>query len=178
MIRELHHSQNPEKELVVDDNARKFLSQSLDDSFFADKQVISFDLVVDWLETDETSEKKLAHKTFDDGSTQIQLIAKVMRDDGVRKTVKEPLSEERYRELTTDSILHLEKKRCEFSIEQNGVEYDTKYDIFADGKLHMLEVDAKNNDDRVSFNPEDFPAKLEEVTGNLKYYGYRICNVL
>lgn len=178
MTKETTPAQSPEKEPAIDDNARKFLSQPLDDSFFGDKQVATFDLVVDWLETDEVKEKKLAYKTFDDGTIQILLISKVMQDDGSRKTVKEPLTEERYRELSCDSTLHLEKNRREFSVEQDGVKYDMKYDVLADGKLHMLEVDAEDDDDRACFQPDSFPTELEEVTGNLDYYGYRVCSVL
>lgn len=178
MTNETTPTNSPENEPAIDDNARKFLSQPLDDSFFDGKQVTSFKLVVDWLETDEASEKKLAYKTFDDDTTQILLISKVTQHDGSRKTVKKPLEEEHYRELTSDSVQHLEKNRREFSVVQNGVKYDMKYDVFADGKLYILEVDAESDDDRVAFSQDDFPADLKEVTGNLSYYGYRVCGIL
>lgn len=169
---------SPEKLEALDDNARKFIATPLDDSFFDGKDVTSFDLIVDWLETDEASEKKLAHKTFGDGATQILLISKATQDDGSRKTIKEPLTDKRYREMVANSILHLEKNRREFRVVQNGVWYDMKYDVFADGKFHMLEVDTEDNDKRIAFNIDDFPAELEEVTGNRDYYGYHICSVL
>jgi hypothetical protein len=169
---------SPEKQEALDDNARKFIITPLDNSFFDDKNVTSFDLVVDWLETDEASEKKLAYKIFDDGATQILLISKVTQDDGNRKTVKEPLTDEQYRDMLAESVLHLEKNRREFRLVQSGVEYDMKYDVFADAKLCILEVDAKDDNRRAAFNAEDYPDELEEVTGNMDYYGYRICGVL
>jgi len=169
---------SPEKREALDDNARKFITAPLDDSFFDDEEVTSFNLVVDWLETDEASEKKLAYKTYKDGKKQVLLISKVTQAGGNRRTVKEPLTNERYREMLVDSMLHLEKSRHEFRVAQNGVEYDIKYDVFADGKLYMLEVDASDDHSRAAFDREDFLSELVEVTGNMDYYGYRICGVL
>lgn len=169
---------SPEKVVGLDDNARKFIVSPLDDSFFDDKSVTSFDLIVDWLETNEVSEKKLAHKIFDDGTEQILLISKATQTDGSRKTVKQQLTEEQYRELSKDSVLHLEKNRREFTVIQGGVSYDVKYDVFSDGALHMLEVDSKNDEDRDSFDVNSFPGKLDEVTGNMDYYGYRVSKML
>ncbi len=168
---------NPEKGEALDDNARKFITEPLDAQLFDDKQVTSYTLVVDWLETNKASEKKLAHKTFEDGTVQILLITKLTRG-GNRKTVKEPLTEERYHQLAAGSLLHLEKTRHEFSYVQDGVTFSMKYDMFAGGTLHMLEVDAPGDDERVAFSPSQFPGGLGEVTGNLEYYGYRICAVL
>jgi hypothetical protein len=173
-----HSINTPEKRETLDDNARKFITEPLDAQFFDDKLVTSFTLVVDWLETDESSEKKLAYKTFDDSNTQILLISKITHADGSRKTLKEPLTSAQYDELAGESVLHLEKKRYEFKYEQAGNEFELKYDVFADNKLHMLEVDAAGDDMRAAFTPEEFPATLSEVTGNLDYYGYRVCGVL
>lgn len=170
--------EKPERKETMDDNDRKFITQPIDPQLLAEAN--SFTLVVDWLETDKAREKKLARKTFEDGSVQILLIAKVTID-GKRKTVKEPLSEERYHEYLdgrSKSAPHLEKKRYEFAYTQDGAEFGMKYDVFAGGGLHMLEVGASSDEERASFAPEHFPAAMREVTGNLDYYGYRVCEVL
>lgn len=167
---------SPEKREALDDNARKFTTVLIDQHFIDSLRPTSFTIIVDWLETDVSKEKKLAHKTFEDGTTQILLIAKETQD-GNRKTVKKPLAQERYNELVSESVLHLEKKRYEFKYDQNGKEFELKYDVFADDKLHMLEVDAASDDMRAAFAPEEFPSPLSEVTGNLNYYGYRVCSV-
>lgn len=162
---------------MLDDNARKFVTEPIPSDFFEGLRVKSFTLAVDWLEADEDYETKLARKTFDDGTVQILLIRKQTTDEG-RKTTKEPLDEGRYRELLTQSILHLKKHRRELTYEQGGVSFEIKYDVFTDGRLHMLEVDAFSDEDRTNFVPEDFPAELQEVTGDISYYGYRVCGIL
>jgi len=42
----------------------------------------------------------------------------------------------------------------------------------------MLEVDASDERERNSFSPDDFPADLEEVTGDIRYYGYRVAEII
>jgi hypothetical protein len=49
-----------------------------------------------------------------------------------------------------------------------------KYDEFADDELRLLEVDAASEEERGAFSPSDFPSKLDEITGDMQYYGYRI----
>jgi hypothetical protein len=168
---------NPEKKEKLEDNARKFTTEALDLEFLEDNNASSFTLTVDWLETGEDTEVKVAHKKFDDGKVQILLIAKTTQD-GNRISEKEEISEERYQQLKTSSALHLEKKRYEFEYAQNGTRFSVKYDEFADGKLNMLEVDASSEKQRESFSPTDFPAELEEVTGDMRYYGYRVAEVI
>jgi hypothetical protein len=168
---------NPEKKEKLDDNARKFLTETLDPAFLNKNGASSFTLTVDWLETSEDTEVKVAHKKFDDGKIQILLIAKTTKN-GNRTSEKEKISEERYQQLKASSILHLEKKRYEFEYEQNGTLFSVKYDEFADSKLNMLEVDASSEEERNSFSPDDFPAELEEVTGNIQYYGYRVAEIV
>ena len=168
---------NPEKKEKLDDNARKFVTGTLDPAFLDKNGASSFTLTVDWLETDENTEVKVAHKKFDDGKIQILLIAKATKS-GNRISEKEKISEERYQQLKASSVLHLEKKRYEFEYEQNGIPFSVKYDEFTDGKLNMLEVDASSEDRRESFSPTDFPAELEEVTGDIRYYGYRVAEVI
>ncbi len=167
---------NPEKE-KLDDNARKFVTGTLDPAFLDKNGVSSFTLTVDWLETNEDIEIKVAHKKFDDGKVQILLIAKTTQN-GNRVSEKEKISEERYQQIKASSVLHLEKKRYEFEYKQNDTPFSIKYDEFADGKLNMLEVDASSEDQRESFSPTDFLAELEEVTGDIRYYGYRVAELL
>jgi hypothetical protein len=128
---------NPEKKEKLEDNARKFTTEALDSEFLEDNNASSFTLTVDWLETGEDTEVKVAHKKFNDGKVQILLIAKTTKN-GNRISEKEKISEERYQQLKVSSILHLEKKRYEFEYEQNGTPFSVKYDEFADGKLNML----------------------------------------
>lgn len=167
----------PEKKEKLEDNARKFTTEVLDSEFLEAHNASSFALTVDWLETGEDTEVKVAHKKFDNGEVQILLIAKTTKD-GNRVSEKEKIDESRYEELKASSIQHLEKRRYEFEYGQNGILFSVKYDEFADGKLNMLEVDAPSEEQRESFSPDDFPADLEEVTGDMRYYGYRVAEVL
>jgi hypothetical protein len=161
----------------LEDNARKFVIEAIDDEFLEKNKATSFTLVVDWLETDEDSEKKLAYKEFDNGDIQILLISK-LTEAGKRTSVKEKITEETYNELLNSSVLHLEKKRHEFEYSQNNTSFSIKFDEFTEGELYILEVDAPTEEERNAFNPNDFPAKLTEVTGDIRYYGYRIADML
>lgn len=166
-------STTPEKKQTLEDNARKFTLEPIDPQFLNEHNATSFTLIVDWLETAEDNEKKLAYKKFDDATVQILLIAKVTNGDN-RTSEKEKIPEEKYKELLGSSILHLEKKRYEFTYTQNDIPFSIKYDEFADGKLCLLEVDAANEEERSAFSPADFPSELDEVTGDMRYYGYRV----
>lgn len=168
---------NPEKKEKLEDNARKFTAEALNSEFLEAHNASLFTLTVDWLETGEDTEVKVAHKKFDNGEVQILLIAKTTRG-GNRVSEKEKINEERYRQLKASSILHLEKKRYEFEYEQNGILFSLKYDEFADGKLNILEVDASSEEQRETFDPKKFPVELEEVTGDIRYYGYRVAKII
>jgi len=170
-------AKNPEKKEKLDDNARKFITEALSPEFLEASGASSFTLTVDWLETGKDNEVKIAHKKFDNGDVQILLIAKVTKD-GNRTSEKEKISEEKYQQLKASSVLHLEKKRYEFEYGQNGTPFSVKYDEFADDRLNMLEVDASDERERNSFSPDDFPANLEEVTGDMRYYGYRVAEIV
>lgn len=165
------------KNELADDNARKFIVGTIDNELLRDKKAISFHMIVDWLETGEENEKKVAYKKFSTGDTQILLISKTTTD-GKRTSDKKKINEREYEGLLKSSILRLEKVRHEFEHVQEGVTFSIKYDEFTGGKLQILEVDAPNEDERDSFNPDDFPAKLSEVTGDARYYGYRITGIL
>lgn len=167
----------PEKKEILDDNARKFTLDALDDAYFNEHKASSFVLTVDWLETEEVTEKKVAYKQFSTGDVQILLIAKAT-EDGNRTTTKERISEEEYTALVAASVLHLEKKRYEFEHTQNGTVFSMKYDEFTGSNLRILEVDADDEATRNAFNPQNFPSSLHEVTGDVKYYGYRVATVL
>lgn len=168
---------NPEKKETLDDNARKFTVDTLDTTFLEENNAYSFVLTVDWLETGEDDEKKVAHKKFDSGDVQILLISKVMKD-GSRTSEKEAISEEDYKGLLASSVLHLEKRRYEFTYTQGSTSFAVKYDEFGEGKLRVLEVDASSEEERNSFNPSEFPVALDEVTGDMQYYGYRIASIV
>jgi hypothetical protein len=161
----------------MEDNARKFVVDAVDSEFLKNNNASSFLLVVDWLVTQEDSEKKVVYKKFDSGETQFLLVEKVI-NNGNRTTNKKKLTESEYKELLKSSTVHLEKRRHEFSFMQNGVLFSMKYDQFGGEKLQTLEVDAANEGDRGNFKPEDFPYRLIEVTGDMRYYGYRVARMI
>ena len=167
----------PEKKENLDDNARKFITETVDPKFLEEHHASSFTLITDWLETGEDNEKKLAYKEFDSGEIQILLIAKVTKN-GSRTSEKEKITAAEYAERISSSILRLEKKRYEFTYTQNDISFSVKYDEFAGDKLRILEVDASSEEERNSFNPHDFPVHLTEVTGDMRYYGYRVASVV
>lgn len=168
---------SPEKKEVLDDNARKFITKTIDPKFIEEHHASSFTLTTDWLETGEDNEKKLAYKEFNSGEIQILLIAKITKD-GSRTSEKEKITTAEYTELLSSSILRLEKKRYEFTYAQSDILFSVKYDEFAGDTLRILEVDAPSEEERNSFNPHDFPAQLTEVTGDIRYYGYRVASVV
>ncbi|MET1032895.1 MAG: hypothetical protein ABWX94_00145 [Candidatus Saccharimonadales bacterium] len=167
----------PEKSEILDDDARKFIVDGINYHFLEQISASSFTMTVDWLETNEANEKKLAHKKFDTGEVQILQISK-RTVDGKRTSRKDKITEEEYEELLDASVLHLEKRRHELVYMQDNIPFSVKFDEFAGGKLCVVEVDASNEDDRQVFNPDDFPAKLTEVTGDLRYYGFRIAAIV
>lgn len=164
----------PEHPPAVDDNARKFITKRLPGEFLSDHHARSFRLNIDWLETDEEREQKLAHKTYADGTTEIRHITKTTDQAGNRSSTKPPISLDRYLELLPGSLCHLEKDRYEFTYRQQGVNFSCTYDEFIDADLCMLEVDASDEQTRSLFDPTDFSVALHEVTGDLRYYGYRV----
>jgi hypothetical protein len=168
---------NPERKEILDDNARKFIVGAIDPTLLDAHHASAHTLTVDWLETEEDNEKKVAYKRFDTGAIQILLIAKVTKG-GDRKTVKDKITEDEYRELIPASVLHLKKKRYEFEYTQNDISFSMKYDEFSNSPLCILEVDALSDEERNTFDPRLFPQDLSEVTGDLRYYGYRIAAIL
>jgi hypothetical protein len=167
----------PERNELLGDNARKFIVETTDYAFLEDNDATAFTLIVDWLEMDKDNEKKVAYKQFATGDTEILLIAKVTKD-GNRTSIKNKITEEAYEALVSSSVLHLEKKRHECDYIQANTSFSLKFDEFAGGKLYILEVDALSEEERNAFNPHDFPAQLVEVTGDIRYYGYRVADMI
>jgi hypothetical protein len=171
------HSQPEKQNEILDDNARKFIIESLDSGFPEANGASAFLLTTDWLETGHDNEKKLAYKKFPNSATQILLISKITKN-GHRTSEKEKISEEEYAKLINGSVRRLEKMRYEFEYIQNETTFDIKYDEFIDSQLRVLEVDAPTEEERNSFKPNDFPGKLSEVTGMIQYYGYRVADIV
>lgn len=167
----------PEKKEILDDNARKFVVESIDTGFLSKNSPFSYLLAVDWLAVGEDTEEKIAYKKFDSGDIQILLISKVTIN-GSRTSEKKTITQTEYEKLLSGSILHLEKKRSEFDYLQKDVQYSLKFDEFAAGKLCILEIDADSAEKRSRFDPSDFPATMTEVTGDMQYYGYRMAEVI
>lgn len=158
---------------ILDDNARKFVTKGLPPEFIEEHIVTSYVLITDWLETDADTETKITQRTFDSGDFQIHKITKTTKN-GKRSSVKEDIDEDMYNVLVTKSKVRVVKKRYELEYPQDDITFDLKYDEFADSSLRIIEVDADNDKERNVFMPEVFPTELNEVTGDTRYYGYRV----
>ena len=163
---------------VLDDNARKFITETFEPAFLEEHGAVSFTLTTDWLETGEDNEKKLAHKIFKNGDIEFLLISKVTDEDGKRTSKPKRITQKKYKELLSSSILRVKKERSQFTYNQGGVVLSVKYDEFANSERRILEVDAPTDAERDSFNPSEFPYALSEVTGDIHYYGYRVAAVI
>ena len=161
----------------MDDNARKFIIEPLALGFLKEHNATSFVLTTDWLETNEDTERKLVYKKYETGEVAILLITKVTKE-GKRVSEKNKITEQEYTKLLTSAILRVEKRRYEFNFPQGDVVFSIKYDEFINSDLKILEVDASGEIERNKFDPKDFLVTLKEVTGDIRYYGYRIAGVL
>lgn len=170
-------TKNPEKREGIDDNDRKFVSHPIDSEFLKAQNASSYLLTTDWLETNTETETKIARKDFENGEVQLLHIAKVTIN-GDRKSKKKPISEIEYVKLLDPSKPHVEKRRYEFTLIQNGISFTIKYDEFTDSELRILEVNAPSDDERKAFDPSEFPYELTEVTGNEQYVGYRVADLI
>lgn len=167
-------ARSPEKE-VVDDNARKFLVESLGPAFLKERGAFSVTLTTHFLD----DQSKIVHKDFDGGKTEIWSIRKVTEKDGNRTATRQQVLEEDYEELCRPAIFSYKKERFQFNYPAtNGVLFSFKYDEFDGGKLCMIEVDASTDEVRNSFDPDEFPVPLTEVTGEPGYTGYEIIGTL
>ena len=164
---------------ILDDNDRKFISGPLGNTSLRDYGAVSYAMRTDWLEIEGDREKKLVYKQFADGSVQLLSIEKVTKENGDRDSIKTPIEEEaQYQDKIQTSIKSSHKIRAEFSYQQQKIEFKVKYDEFADSELRILEVDAADEATRQLFDPALFPTTLEEVTGDTRYYGHRVTDMV
>ena len=170
---------NPEKNEVLDDNALKFTLDGIDSGFLQQHDATSFRLTTDWLEMGESSEKKLARKEYKDGRVEMLLIQKFTQDGKRTVPPKQNLKPEEYEELLAKSARRrVEKTRYEFEYAQGETTFSMKYDEFIGSNLRVLEVDATSDELRESFDPTELPFELTDVTGQIKYYGYRVAEAI
>lgn len=173
---------NPEIKGALQDNARKFVVEYTDDmeSFrqFLDTATMEH-LVVDWTETGDSEEEKVVKKFAPGKEPKLLRIKKVKTEGADRDADKKAITDTEYEQEVKKSVAHLEKDRYEFMMRRDGIDFSVKYDVFSGGELFMVEVDAKDDQQRAAFKPEEFlPFKLIEVTGNDLYYGWQVTKVL
>lgn len=169
----------PEQEKSKEaDNARKFVTEPLSHEFLAEHRATTCLLITDWTETGKHDETKVVYKKFDSGDIQTLLISKKTINGNRTKRPPQEITEEEYKEYLEFSKRHAEKNRYQFTYIQNGIPFAVNYDEFAGGKLFMLDVDASTSEEKDLFNPNDFPAKLVEVSDDLRYSGHRIAEIL
>lgn len=163
---------------LLGDNDRKFITAPMSDAFLREHRAEVYAMKTDWLEIRPGYEKKLAYKQFPDGRTKILEIEKFTKEDGDRGSAKQPIEESDYQARVKDSIKTSQKTRAEFAYAQGGREFMMKYDEFDDSDLCILEVDAADEATRDLFDPALFVSELEEVTGDIRYYGYRVVDMV
>lgn len=169
---------SPEKKEIIEDNDRKFILETVDPQFLAEQNARSYLLITDWLETNEADETKVAYKKFDDGNVQILLIAKTTVN-GNRTAEKRGITEAEYARYLEHAKVHVEKKRFEFEYTQkDGTTFAVKYDEFVNSSLRVLEVGPASQPDGGIFKSEDFPYKLEDVSDDISYVGFRVAGRL
>lgn len=162
---------------AIDDNARKFILESLPEEFLDAMGASAFDLTSDWIQLG-VEEIKLARKKFDDGRVETLKITKVTDENGNRTSIKLPIDDEKeYDKGLKSSLRRVVKRRYGFKYTQNGHEYDVKYDVFEGGLLHMIEVEG-TQEERDGFDYMDFMVPLFEVTKDPRYTGSEVVSVL
>ncbi len=135
-------------------------------------------MTIDWILAAEESEKKLVSRRFQDGGSEFLLITKDWNSGLHRTSLKARITEMEYRSLAISSLIRVEKRRYEFGYLQKTFRFACKYDEFPNCTLRILEIDAIGKARADSFDPSDFPYALIEVTGDKKYYGFRIAKIL
>jgi hypothetical protein len=171
-------AKTPEKKEALDDNALKFIIDEINPVTIASGEITSYEMTTDWIHTGVDDEEKLVLKQYDDGSVKRLRIRKERDSEGGRKSVKTPLSENEYLSLLVHSKITSTKKRTDFIYQQNGTQFVMTYDEFTGSALRILEVDAENPTLRQKFKTALLPAELKSVTGDLRYYGYRVTDML
>ena len=168
----------PEKKEALDDNALKFIIGDIDLSSVTDNDVTAYLMTTDWIDIGADDEEKLVIKHYTDGTIDWLRIKKVIDESGGRKSKKVPISEMEYIAALVDSKITVVKTRTDFTYTQNDIVFKLTYDEFDGSPLRIMEVDAKDEQQRISFKPTMFPAGLESVTGDIRYYGYRVADML
>ena len=175
-----HESLSQSKQEVerAPDDARKFIVHNLDSTILDGNDIVRCNFPTDWIETDENTEKKIVRKVYDDGTIQMLLIAKTT-ESGKRSSEKRPLIQNEYDSLLKLSQLRVDKNRYSFNYTQGNVVFKVNYDEFVGSELRILEVDTETEELRAMFEPDKFPAQLEEVAaGDRSYEGYRVASHL
>lgn len=171
----------------VSDNARKFIVAPVDPELIPENNSFVHDLTIHWVSTEPNFEVKDVKKinARDEMDGAILRIIKTTYEDGSRETVREPISLSEFLRTTEQfpDMPHLEKRRTEFFVVQNGKPFLIKYDEFAGNDLRMIEVEIDprthmTEDDLVRFDPNEFFGVEEEVTSDARYKGYRIVETL
>lgn len=173
---------NPEMNKGISDNDRKFIVEDISSEFLVTHAKDMYDMDTYWIETNNDNEAKLVEKTRNNTEKEFLYIAKVGVEQD-RKSEKTKLTQQQYTEQldTIDpSKPHVKKRRYEFELTQNGIEFVAKYDVFAGSTLRVLEIDAKSktDEDRNAFDPHAFGFAIVEVTGITQFYGHRIANLV
>lgn len=175
----------------IDDNARKLVLLPIDALKLLDLGALTYDMEVQWTDVSEDSETKVVCKRYVNPDLEPNVL-RISKEtiDGKRKTLKETISLEEFLKTVEqgDRMLHMEKRRSEFSYAQGDIDFSLKYDEFktgahADGTQRlfcMLEVESDTEEQREQFDPEAFTLAqiYAEATGNPEYTGYRIVQTL
>ena len=169
----------PVRATLTEDNARKFLAGPFSPKFLEQHSAIEFSLATDWLFGESACEIKAVCRKRVNAQARYHLITK-FSSGANRLSHKFELAEDAYCRLIKSSCARLEKQRWEFSFLQDGVLFSLKYDRFDIGDCYVLEVDAANGQQHVrqSFHADFFPYTLEEVSGDMRYYGIRMVETL
>ena len=171
----------------VDDNARKFIVEPIESDLIAPDRSKVQDMTFHWTDTRADFESKVVEKlyVYEDKEPEIRQIAKKTDEQGKRKSTPEDIARGTFLQVCADfpDMPHLEKRRTEFFVLQNGISYRLKYDEFTGYNFYMVEVDTNpaadmTDQDLSDFDPSDFFVSIAEVTGEPAYTGYRIVETL
>lgn len=136
----------------IEDNARKFTLRPINDRYLKERNARSYHIKIDWIAVGEESEQRVVRRCSDDGAVKYLSIRK-SGNSTQRNTAKREITESEYSTLIPSSLLHFEKQRYEFSLEQSGISFLAKYDVFSNGRLCILEIDADSPEKRAASFP-------------------------
>jgi hypothetical protein len=163
---------------ISGDNARKFISETIEPNFLVKNKATISHLTIDWIYTNGNKEVKIVLCKPEDGRTQYRRITKFSR--GMNRTsIREIINKKEYISLKRSSKICIKKRRCKFHFFQDGSKFIIHYDEFINSKFRIIEVDFANEDRKqVSFDSHRFPYKLREVSRIVKFSGYRVARQL